>query len=143
METWRSERALPFIRHSRIVARAVRLRRVKEQTRNSSILIIIKLIHTATWLCLVTCIVAIPIAAHFGQFRTAAILSGVVLAECLVLAVNRCRCPLTNLAAPYTEERADNFDIYLPLRLAKYNKIIFGSLFVAAEIFLLVEWMAH
>jgi hypothetical protein len=47
------------------------------------------------------------------------------------------------LAAPYTEERADNFDIYLPVWLAKYNKIIFGSLFVAAEIFLLVKWMAH
>jgi hypothetical protein len=134
---------LQFIRHSRIGARAVRLRRVKEQARNSSILIIIKLLHTATWLCFAACILAIPIAAEFRQFRAAAILSGVVLAECLVLAVNRCRCPLTNLAAPYTEERADNFDIYLPLWLAKYNKIIFGSLFVAAEIFLLVKWMAH
>jgi hypothetical protein len=116
---------------------------VKEQARNSSILIIIKLLHTATWLCFAACILAIPIAAEFRQFRAAAILSGVVLAECLVLAVNRCRCPLTNLAAPYTEERADNFDIYLPVWLAKYNKIIFGSLFVAAEIFLLVKWMAH
>jgi hypothetical protein len=86
---------------------------------------------------------AIPFAAEFRQFRAAAILSGGVFAECLVLAVNRCRCPLTNLAAPYTEERADNFDIYLPVWLAKYNKIIFGSLFVAAEIFLLVKWMAH
>ena len=106
-------------------------------------MLILKLIHTATWLCFVACIVAIPVFADSRQFRVAAILSGVVLAECLILAVNRCRCPITNLAAAYTEERADNFDIYLPIWLAKYNKIIFGSLFVAGEIFLLVEWMAH
>jgi hypothetical protein len=120
-----------------------RLRPVNAQARNSSILLILKLIHTATWLCFVACIVAIPVFADSRQFRVAVILSGVVLAECLILAVNRCRCPITNLAAAYTEERADNFDIYLPIWLAKYNKIIFGSLFVAGEIFLLVEWMAH
>lgn len=145
-EGWRfggARERLLFIRHSRIVARAVRLRRVKAETRNLSILIIIKLLHTVAWLCFVACIVAVPIAAEVKHFRVAAILSGVVLAECLTLGVNRCRCPLTNLAAAYTEERTDNFDIYLPLWLARNNKLIFGSLFVAGEIFLLVEWMSH
>jgi hypothetical protein len=101
------------------------------------------MLHTVVWLCFVACIVAIPVAAEVKQFRVAAILSGVVLAECLILAVNRCRCPLTNLAAAYTEERADDFDIYLPLWLARNNKPIFGSLFLAGEIFLLVKWMTH
>jgi hypothetical protein len=36
------------------------------------------------------------------------------LIECTILAVNRCRCPLTDLAVRYTEHRASNFDIYLP-----------------------------
>jgi hypothetical protein len=47
-----------------------------------------------------------------------------------VLAANRMRCPLTDLAARYTEERADNFDIYLPLWLARHNQRIFGTLYV-------------
>jgi hypothetical protein len=34
-----------------------------------------------------------------------------------------------------------SFDIYLPVWLAKYNKIIFGSLFVAEEIFLMARWI--
>ena len=48
----------------------------------------------------------------------------------LVLVFNRWRCPLTDIAAQYTDDRRDNFDIYLPLWLARYNKHIFGWLFV-------------
>ena len=104
-------------------------------------MIIIRLLHTIAWVCFVACIVAVPFAAEFRRFRVAATLSGVVLAECLILALNQCRCPLTNLAAAYTEERADNFDIYLPMWLARNNKVIFGSLFVAGEIFTLLKWV--
>ena len=43
----------------------------------------------------------------------------------------RMRCPLTDLAARYTDDRRANFDIYLPLWLAANNKRIFGSVFVA------------
>ncbi len=35
---------------------------------------------------------------------------------CGVLAANGGRCPLSDLAARYTDERASNFDIYLPNR---------------------------
>jgi len=93
------------------------------------------------WLGFVACIGVVPIAAELGHFRTSAILSGVVLVECLVLALNRCRCPLTNMAAAFTEERADNFDIYLPLWLARYNKTIFGVLFAAGELFAFTRWI--
>ena len=60
-----------------------------------------------------------------------------LLAEVLVLAINRMRWPLTDVAEKYTEDRAANFDIYLPLWLARHNKSIFGSLFVAGELFAL------
>jgi hypothetical protein len=103
----------------------------------------IKVLHTAVWMFLASCIVAIPVEAKANHFTMAWLLSGIVMFECLVLALNNGRCPLTDLAASHTDKRADNFDIYLPEWLAKYNKIIFGSLFVAGEIFLLVEWMAH
>ena len=58
-----------------------------------------------------------------------------------VVAVNRGRCPLTDWAARYTSNRADNSDIFLPIWLARYNKVIFGSLFVAGEAFLFGFWL--
>ena len=79
-------------------------------------LVAIKLVHTVVWLFFAGCIVAIPIAGVRREFRLAAILSGVVLLECAVLALNRMRCPLTDLASRYTEARQDNFDI-LPATL--------------------------
>jgi len=56
---------------------------------------------------------------------------------CTILAANQGRCPLTGLAARYTEQRTANFDIYLPLWLARHNKTIFGALFVAGVLFVL------
>lgn len=112
------------------------------ENEKSPILFGIKLLHTAVWMILSSCIAAIPVVAAAKHFTVAGVLSGIVLVECLVLAANHGRCPLTDLAAGHTQERADNFDIYLPVWLAKYNKIIFGSIFVAGEIFLFVRWMA-
>jgi hypothetical protein len=99
------------------------------------------LLHTAIWFFLAGCIVAIPFAGARQQFRVAAILTGVVLIECVVLGLNRGRCPLTDVAGRYTEARSDNFDIYLPLWLARRNKTIFGTLFVVSELFVLGRWM--
>ena len=112
-----------------------------DRITKSPILIRIKLLHTAVWLFLASCIVAIPLVTAANHFTTAWVLSGIVLVECLILAVNHCRCPLTDLAAEHTDERVDNFDIYLPVLLAKYNKMIFGSIFVAGEVFLLARWV--
>jgi hypothetical protein len=42
--------------------------------------------------------------------------------------------------ARHTEQRSANFDIYLPLWLARYNKAIFGTLFVAGGLFVLARW---
>jgi|SRR5579883_2452974 len=106
-------------------------------------LIFVKTIHTAVWMFFVGCIVAIPVAGVRRQFQWAEILSGVVLVECAVLAVNRGRCPLTDVAGRYTAAREDNFDIFLPLWLARYNKVIFGGLFLAGEVIVLVSWFTN
>ena len=111
------------------------------QKRRVPFLVGIKLLHSAVWLFFVACILGIPVAAAIDRFRWAAILSGLVLVECAVLAFNQGRCPLTDVAGRYTEDRSDNFDIYLPLWLARYNKVIFGSLFVASEVFVLTRWL--
>lgn len=103
-------------------------------------LVAIKLLHTAVWAFLAACILAIPIVGLKRRFRWALVLTALVLLECGVLALNRGRCPLTDVAARYTRDRADNFDIYLPGWLARHNKGIFGSLFIAGELIVLWRW---
>lgn len=96
---------------------------------------IIKTLHTIVWAIFAGSIVAIPFYAWAREWRMAGALIALVLGECLVLALNRMRCPLTDLAGRYTEDRADNFDIYLPLWIARHNKFVFGWLFVAVLVF--------
>ena len=103
----------------------------------------IKLLHTVVWALFVACILGIFVAARAGRLGWAAVLIGVVMGETLVLVFNRMRCPLTDVAARYTAERADNFDIYLPLFVARHNKTIFGALYVAGIVYTLVEWSAQ
>lgn len=104
----------------------------------SARLVAVKLLHTAIWAFFVACIVGIPIAGAYRQFYRAGVLVVLVLIECAVIAFNKGRCPLTDVAARYTEERADNFDIYLPLWLARHNKEVFGTLFAVSVGFVLV-----
>jgi hypothetical protein len=99
----------------------------------------VKIVHTAAWAFFAGCIVALPVAAWAGRFDLAWILIGLVTVEVLVLLANGFRCPLTAVAARFTDDRRDNFDIYLPLWLARYNKQIFGTLFVAGVVYTLVR----
>jgi hypothetical protein len=39
-------------------------------------------------------------------------------------------CPLTLVARQYSDSTKDNFDIYLPNWLAKYNKLIYTTIFI-------------
>lgn len=106
----------------------------------SSALKTVKIVHTLAWAFFAGCIVAIPFATYAGNFFAAFVLIGIVLVEVAILVVNGWRCPLTDVAARYTDDRADNFDIYLPLLLARYNKLIFGWLFAGALAYTLLEW---
>jgi hypothetical protein len=109
----------------------------------SAALQIVKIVHTVAWAFFVGCIVAIPFATYAGNFFVSFLLIAIVLVEVAVLVVNRWRCPLTDVAARYTEDRHDNFDIFLPLLLARHNKLIFGTLFAAALAYTLISWMAR
>jgi len=110
--------------------------------RPATALLAIKLLHTAIWLVFVGCIVAIPILGYANSFRAVTWLVGIVMLEVLVLVFNRRRCPLTAVAARYTEDRRDNFDIFLPLWLARHNKSVFGILFVLGSLFTVARWFA-
>ena len=101
----------------------------------------IRLLHTAVWAAFAGCIVAIHVLTLQARFRLAAAFALIVLGEVIVLAINRWRCPLTPIAARYTDDRSANFDIYLPAWLARYNKEIFGPLYLAGVVLLVVRWV--
>jgi hypothetical protein len=103
----------------------------------------VKLLHTLIWAVFAGCVVAIPVAALLGWFKVALVLALIVMVEVMVLVLNRMRCPLTAVAAKYTDDRRPNFDIYLPGWLAHYNKAIFGTLYVAGcALTALLWWMS-
>jgi len=101
----------------------------------------IKLGHTVVWAFFVACILAIPLLTASSQFGLAALFVAIVACEVGVLVLNGMRCPLTGVAARYTDDRRANFDIYLPEWLAKNNKLIFGTLYALALLFLLLRWL--
>jgi hypothetical protein len=111
------------------------------RSQRVSALVAIKLLHTAVWVVLAVCIVALPITALLHHFDWAIILTVIIVAECSVLALNNGQCPLTNVAARFTDQRTDNFDIYLPNWAARHNKAIFGTLFVINELFVMWRWL--
>jgi hypothetical protein len=100
----------------------------------------IKIVHTVAWVFFAGSILVIPVFAWRDQFRGVGVLAMIVIIEVAILVANGWRCPLTDVAARYTDDRHDNFDIYLPLWLARYNKLIFGWLFTASLLFALVLW---
>jgi hypothetical protein len=95
----------------------------------------IKTIHTFVWAVFAASILAIPVCALSERLAIAWGLIGFVLLEVAVLVANRMKCPLTNVAGRYTAARQDNFDIYLPLWLARNNKSVFGGLYVAGIVY--------
>ena len=112
-------------------------------SRPGRLLVAVKLLHTAIWAVMAASILMLPLLAFTGHFGWALILTAFIVCECAVLAVNRGRCPLTGWAARYTEDRAANFDIFLPDWLARNNKAIFGTLFAVNELIVLWRWLVR
>jgi hypothetical protein len=104
---------------------------------------LVKVTHTVVWAVFASCVLAIPVYVAQNRTDRALLLIGVVSLEVLVLGVNSWRCPLTAVAARYTDDRRDNFDIYLPNWLARFNKPIFGAIFAAGILFTIIRWRGH
>jgi len=102
----------------------------------------IKAVHSAAWLLFAGATLAVPLFAWRGRFDLALASAVLVFVEVLVLVFNRWQCPLTGVAAQYTTDRRANFDIYLPEWLARHNKAIFGSLYVAGLLYTWWRWRA-
>jgi hypothetical protein len=91
------------------------------------------ILHSGIWAVMASSILLLPVTAILRRFDWAVGITGLVLVECVVLAVNKGRCPLADCAARYTEDRSANFDIFIPEWLARHSKVVFGTLFLCGE----------
>lgn len=94
-------------------------------------LILIKTIHTAIWIFFNVVIFYMLYAVLVNKIdRWLWIGYGLILLEVFVLLCFKLSCPLTVLARRYSASTRNNFDIYLPEWLAKYNKQIYTGIMV-------------
>jgi hypothetical protein len=100
----------------------------------------VKAFHTVIWSFFVLAIGAIWVFAARGNISGALVAIAIVMAEVAVLGLNNGQCPLGGIAGRYTDDRAANFDIYLPAWLAGRTKPIFGPLFGAGVAFTVLRW---
>ncbi|MBK9732886.1 MAG: hypothetical protein IPO83_16660 [Chitinophagaceae bacterium] len=91
----------------------------------------IKIIHTIVWIFFNIVLGYLAYAAIAGKIdKWVWIGISLIVLEGIVLLIFGNRCPLTVMARKYSDSSADNFDIYLPNWLAKYNKLIYTSIFL-------------
>jgi len=103
-------------------------------------LLAIKVIHTLIWLFFVIVIFFILYSGLSGKINVYTWMGiGLILGEGLMLLIFKTFCPLTLLARKYSNSQKDNFDIYLPNWLARYNKIIFTTIFLIGFVMVLVR----
>lgn len=107
---------------------------------NANKLLLVKLVHTLIWIIFVTVIFYIlysGITNNITNYTWAGIV--LILGEGLVLLIFKMYCPLTILARKYSDSQKDNFDIFLPNWLAKYNKTIFTTIFLIGSLLVIVR----
>jgi hypothetical protein len=107
-------------------------------------LFIIKSIHTLIWLFFNVVIFYLLYAVIVNKIdQWVWICIGLVVAEGFVLVMFKMFCPLTIMARKYSDSNKDNFDIFLPNWLAKYNKLIYTSIFGLAIMILIYRMLTH
>ena len=104
-------------------------------------LVLIKSLHTLIWIvmvCIIGYVVYSGVSGNITVYSWLAVAA--VIVEGLVLWLFKGKCPLTVWASNYSDSQKENFDIYLPEWLAKYNKLIFTMVFVVGFILMLLQY---
>jgi hypothetical protein len=105
-------------------------------------LVSVKIIHTIIWICFNLIIFYLSYAVIVNKIDNLVwFCIGIIIAEGIVLLACKGVCPLTIIARKYSVSTKANFDIYLPIWLAKYNKVIYTTIFIAV-IFMLIYRIA-
>jgi len=104
----------------------------------------IKAIHTLIWLFFNGVIFYLYYAAFTNKIdKWVWIGIGLILLEGVVLLVFNRLCPVTLIARRYSDSTKENFDIFLPNWLAKYNKLIYTTLFVIVLILIFYRMLTQ
>lgn len=107
---------------------------------HSNKLFAIKFAHTLIWLFFVVAIFYILYSGISNKITTTTwVAIALIIAEGLVLVIFKMFCPLTLIARKYSDSDKANFDIFLPNWLARYNKIIFTTIYIVGVIIVLIR----
>ena len=98
---------------------------------------LIKTIHTIIWVFFNVVIFYLLYAVVVDKIdKWVWICLGLILLEGIILIVFKKMCPITLIARKFSNSQQDNFDIYLPNWLAKYNKEIYSIIVLIAIVIL-------
>jgi hypothetical protein len=101
-------------------------------------LTLIKILHTLIWLFFNVVIFYLLYAVIINKIdQWVWICLGLIALEGITLVIFKKMCPVTLLARKYSNSQKDNFDIYLPNWLARYNKEIYSTIVGIAVIILI------
>jgi hypothetical protein len=99
---------------------------------------VVKITHTLIWVFFNVVIWYFVYAVVVNQIdKWVWICLGLIALEGLVLLIYKRVCPVTIVARKYSASQSPNFDIYLPVWLARYNKEIYSIIVILALILLL------
>jgi len=105
-------------------------------------LALVRGVHTAIYLVMVTAIVVLLYAGLTGYDGPLLWASLALLGvETVVFVGNGMRCPLTALAVRYGAETGYAFDTFLPERVTRNTFRFFGSLMCIGLLLLALRWM--
>lgn len=94
---------------------------------------LVKLLHTIIWVFFNVVIFYLVYAVVVNKIdKWVWICIGLIMLEGLVLLVFKNICPVTLVARKFSDSQQDNFDIYLPNWLARYNKQIYTTIVLIA-----------
>ena len=101
-------------------------------------LILVKSLHTLIWVFFNVVIFYLLYAVIANKIDKWVWICIILIAlEGLILLVFKNVCPVTLVAKKYSDSTKDNFDIYLPNWLARYNKQIYSTIVLIAIIILI------
>ena len=105
-------------------------------------LVLVKILHTIIWVFFNVVIFYLLYAVVIDRiYKWVWICISLIILEAITLIVFKDICPVTLIARKYSDSQKDNFDIYLPNWLAKYNKEIYTVIVLIAIVILIYRLM--
>jgi hypothetical protein len=110
--------------------------------RDSYKLTMVRILHTLVWIAFNVIIFYFLYSAISDKIgRWTWICLSLIMGEGIVLLVSGNVCPITTVARNYSDSTKENFDIYLPNWLAKYNKEIYSVIVGVGVVILIFRLM--